>query len=124
MRSRVTRNHGQQGHPMRGRVREDPGLGGGLQASEEAEDALHRQPTVDQTAVLSPVSSAGYESLPTRPSSPMRREQRPQNGQPQEAERTVAMEYIQQEEGQPVVRWVARLTEFFTIVDEGERISG
>ena len=44
---------------------------------------------VNLEAVVSPSSSAGYESVPTRPASP----QRPQSGQPHEAERTVAMEY-------------------------------
>ena len=77
---------------------------------------------VNQGTVVSPSSSAGYESLPTRPSSP----HRPQSGQLQEAERTVAMEYSfqQQAGGQPVVRWVARLTEFLRSSTRGNGLQG
>ena len=75
----------------------------------------------DQAAVVSPSSSAGYESLPTRPSSP----QRPREGQPEQAERTVAMEYsFQSSEGQPVVRWVARLSEFLRSSTRGNGFQG
>ncbi|CAE6936887.1 GIP [Symbiodinium sp. CCMP2592] len=79
------------------------------------------QGQVDGGTVISPSSSAGYESIPTRPASP----QRPQSGQP-EAERTMAMEYSVQQQagGPPVVRWVARLTEFLRSSTRGNGLQG
>ena len=102
------------GPPYQGHAQTGSGSSGGLDAERAVEEAAPGLLQAEQTAVLIPVSSAGYESLPTtRPTSPVRRDIRPQSGQPHQAERTVSMEYsFQQAEGQPAVRWVARLTEF------------
>ena len=102
------------GPPDQGHAQASSGSGEGLGNERVVVNAAPGSLQADQTAVLSPVSSGGYESLPTtRPTSPVRRDSRPQSGQPHQAERTVSMEYsFQQTEGQPAVRWVARLTEF------------
>ncbi|CAE7789604.1 RE1 [Symbiodinium sp. CCMP2592] len=79
------------GSPLEGRTLTDEAAGSAV-----APGFFRGQVGMD--TAISPSSSAGYESLPTRPSSPMR----PQSGQPHEAERTVAMEYsVQNAGGQP-----------------------
>ena len=101
------------GPPDEGRIQAEPRLGNGQRVNGSTDEVPPALPLADQTTALSPGSSAGYESIPTRVSSPVRREYLPRDEEPHRAERTVAMEYsFQQAAGQPAVRWVARLTEF------------
>ncbi|OLP91998.1 hypothetical protein AK812_SmicGene26241 [Symbiodinium microadriaticum] len=106
------------GPPDEGRIQAEPRLGNGQRVNGSTDEVPPALPLADQTTALSPGSSAGYESIPTRVSSPVRREYLPRDEEPHRAERTVAMEYsFQQAAGQPAVRWADTTTAYFNCGD-------
>ena len=75
---------------------------------------------LDQGVVVSPAPSSGFATVASASPRRERRVAGPLSGQPHRAERTVSMQYAYEAtEGQPMVTWVERLTEFLDPLRRG-----